>query len=244
MDPRRGQSPRQPRRPAHRQPPATVRSTAFGGTFWIGCPAGRFGSLGKFGLFSNCIPWRSVATAAFRSSRSLPFACLFRESARTCPIARRACARWRLAKVTRKPNSHLNRLEGATPASISRRPRSPSLAGGSRRACDSDIAFLGRSALLAAGRGSEAPGATSRRTAFGSEWRAISGSVVDDHRTRPRASPFAFRPARRAHRLPTPTRHGPRKACDQDVDLGVQGFGWRGKFHPPGLSFEPPVHRR
>ena len=154
---------------------------------------------------------------------------VFRESARTCPIARRACARWRLAKVTRKPNSHLNRLEGATPASISRRPRSPSLAGGSRRACDSDIAFLGRSALLAAGRGSEAPGATSRRTAFGSEWRAISGSVVDDHRTRPRASPFAFRPARRAHRLPTPTRHGPRKACDQ----GVQGVGWRGPGHPP-----------
>ena len=173
----------------------------------------------------------------------MAFACLFRESARTCPIARRVCARWRLAKVTRRPNSHSNRLEGATPASISRRPRSPSMASGSPRACDSDIAFL-RVRRFSGGAGSEAPGATSRRTAFGSEWRAISGSVVDDHRTRPRASPFAFRLARRAHRLPTPTRHGPRKACDQDVDLGVQGFGWRGKFPPPGLSFEPPVHRR
>ena len=204
----------------------------------------RPGALGKFGFFVTGLHTGRFPHRRSGVSSSLPFACLFRESARTCPIARRACARWRLAKVTRKPNSHLNRLEGATPASISRRPRSPSLAGGSRRACDSDIAFLGRSALLAAGRGSEAPGATSRRTAFGSERRAISGSVVDDHRTRPRASPFAFRLARRAHRLPTPTRHGPRKACDQDVDLGVQGFGWRGKFHPPGLSFEPPVHRR
>jgi len=113
----------------------------------------RPGALGKFGFFVTGLHTGRFPHRRSGVSSSLPFACLFRESARTCPIARRACARWRLAKVTRKPNSHLNRLEGATPASISRRPRSPSLAGGSPRGMRFGYRFSPRSALLAAGRG-------------------------------------------------------------------------------------------
>ena len=157
MDPRRGQSPRQPRRPAHRQPPATVTSNPvtrqlLEAPFRIGCPTGRFG---KFGFFSNWIPCglpfgRSSHGVPELRWRSLP--CVSRigedvshSKARVCPVETREghpSAKLSL-KSTGRCDARLYFASFVVAVHGERVP--PGMRFGYR--------FSPRSALLAAGRG-------------------------------------------------------------------------------------------
>ena len=129
-----------------------------------------------------------------------------------------------LAKVTRRPN--LTRIDWVRRPPLFRvvRGRRPWLAVPPHAI---RIRFSGRSALLAAGRGSEAPGATSRRRRWDPNGArspgpssTITGRVPARVRSRfdPRAAPTA----------PNPDTARP----SESVYLGVQGFGWRGILTP------------